>query len=271
MKRLVVFWVVAAAVGVVAVVTSFERSESDRESAQAADRTPSVEPVGDDDPAFINGSEGDGGSADGAAPEQPDERAKQQAMQVDQSDQRAKRSGKSARRQRATATATDEPGRTAATATSTADPTRWQEAPDADASQCPSTSSGIVVDRQWQRAWLCADGAVATVFPITSAASQPDLGTYPIYALDYQTYSQFGDAPSTLDRFVAFTYGKYQGARIGFHAVPYYADGSLAQPLESVGELARFGESSGCIRVLPEHAELIYSTMQVGDEVRVIS
>lgn len=253
MKRLVVFWILAAGVGAGAAITTVEQGERDPESVAAAERTASAEPTADDDRVTVVENDGEGATTKRVGTKT--ERAKQKAQRAEQ--QKVKRSP-----EKASGTSTAEP---------TPDPTTWRDAPAADAAQCPGTSRGIVVDRQWQRAWLCADGAIATVFPITSAASQPDPGTYPIYALDYQSYSNFGDAPSTLDRFVAFTYGKYQGARIAFHAVPYYADGSLAQPLESVGELGRFGETSGCIRVLPDHAELIYGTMQVGDDVRVIS
>jgi len=150
-------------------------------------------------------------------------------------------------------------------------PQSWRDAPGADAAACAESGRSIVVDKQWQRAWFCQDGAVGEVIPITTAANQPDAGTYDVYAEDYQSWSTLTGQPATLDRFVAFTYGKYQGLRIGFHAVPYYADATLVQPLESVGDLARFGESSGCIRVLPEHAEAIYSSLSLGDEVRVIS
>ncbi|MBA3802915.1 MAG: L,D-transpeptidase [Acidimicrobiia bacterium] len=150
-------------------------------------------------------------------------------------------------------------------------PQSWRDAPGADAAACAESGRSIVVDKQWQRAWFCQDGAVGEVIPITTAANQPDAGTYDVYAEDYQSWSTLTGQPATLDRFVAFTYGKYQGLRIGFHAVPYYADGTKVQPLESVGDLARFGESSGCIRVLPEHAEAIYSSLSLGDEVRVIS
>ncbi|MEJ7719199.1 MAG: L,D-transpeptidase [Ilumatobacteraceae bacterium] len=150
-------------------------------------------------------------------------------------------------------------------------PQSWRGAPGADAAACAENGRSIVVDKQWQRAWFCQDGAVGEVIPITTAANQPDAGTYDVYAEDYQSWSTLTGQPATLDRFVAFTYGKYQGLRIGFHAVPYYADGTKVQPLESVGDLARFGESSGCIRVLPEHAEAIYSSLSLGDQVRVIS
>ncbi|MDQ3176972.1 MAG: L,D-transpeptidase [Actinomycetota bacterium] len=161
---------------------------------------------------------------------------------------------------------------TAAPSTSAAAaPRSWRDAPAADAAACAENGRSIVVDKQWQRAWFCQDGAVGEVIPITTAANQPDAGRYDVYAEDYQSWSTLTGQLATLDRFVAFTYGKYQGLRIGFHAVPYYADATLVQPLESVGDLARFGESSGCIRVLPEHAEAIYSSLSLGDEVRVIS
>lgn len=259
MKRMVAFWVVAAGVGTAATITTLEQGDGDREAAQLVDRTPPAEPTAAADVALPAGGQGDNGA--GAASDPATRRADRQAA-------------RRAKRQRAVTTAASSSSAGSATAVTTAppaEPTTWTDAPGADASECPGTARGIVIDRRWQRAWMCAEGAVATVFPITSAASQPDPGTYPIYALDYQTSSNFGEAPSTLDRFVAFTYGKYEGARIGFHAVPYFADGSLAQPLDSVGDLERFGETSGCIRVLPDHAELIYGTMQVGDEVRVIS
>ena len=191
--------------------------------------------------------------------EKPDERPTRRRRGADGADHRPTAAGESTA------------GTNGAATTTAAAPRSWEQAPDADAGSCPATPRGIVVDRAWQRAWLCADGSVIDVIPITSASNQPDPGSYPIYAMDFQSQSSFGDAPSTLDRFVAFTYGKFQGARIGFHAVPYYADGTFAQPFDSVGDLARLGESSGCIRVLPDHAELIYGYLQIGDEVRVIS
>lgn len=136
---------------------------------------------------------------------------------------------------------------------------------------CPATSHGAVVDRVNQRAWLCTDGAIVRVMPITSARDQPDPGVYPVYAEDLETTSYYGPQPSTLDNFVAFTRGKYEGARVAFHAVPRFGDGSLAQPVESVGTQAYFGASSGCIRVRPEDAVAIWDHLAVGDEVHVIS
>lgn len=141
----------------------------------------------------------------------------------------------------------------------------------ADDYACPATPHGAVIDRARQRAWLCAAGRLVRRMPITTATNQPDPGTYAVYAEDAETTSTFGGRSSTLDRFVAFTYGKYQGARIGFHAIPRYGDGTLAQPPESVGSPDRFGASSGCIRLRPEDAVAVWDHLAIGDEVRVLT
>ena len=42
-----------------------------------------------------------------------------------------------------------------------------------------------------------------------------------------------------MTHFVAFTYGKFRGARIAFHSVPMWQrDGELVQPLDSVGDVS---------------------------------
>jgi L,D-transpeptidase catalytic domain len=140
-----------------------------------------------------------------------------------------------------------------------------------DPSTCPATSHGAVVDRANQRAWLCTDGRIVRVMAITTARDQPDPGVYPVYAEDLQTTSYTGGHTSILDRFVAFTRGKYERARIGFHAVPHLRDGTLLQPLETVGTQALFGASSGCIRVRPADAVAVWDHLAVGDEIHVIT
>ena len=70
---------------------------------------------------------------------------------------------------------------------------------------------------------------------------------------------------------MAFTRGKYEGARIGFHAVPRYSDGTLAQPPESVGTAELFGDSAGCIRLRAEDAVAVWDFLAVGHQVHVIS
>ncbi len=136
---------------------------------------------------------------------------------------------------------------------------------------CPDTPHGAIVDRANQRGALCADGVITYEFPITTALSQPDPGTYPVYAKDLNASSTMTGAYSTMTHFVAFTRGKYQGARIAFHSLPKYSNGEYIQPIDSVGSLAMFGESSGCIRVLPDDAVKIWDWLGIDDEVRVIS
>jgi len=74
-----------------------------------------------------------------------------------------------------------------------------------------------------------------------------------------------------MTHFVAFTYGKYQGARIAFHSIPKYSNGEFVQPLDSVGTQELFGASAGCIRVLPDDAVAIWDWLAVGDTVIVVS
>ena len=143
-----------------------------------------------------------------------------------------------------------------------------QPASDAD---CPSTSHGAIVDRLNQRGALCENGRISYSFPITTARLQPDPGTYPVYAKDMNSSSTFGGHYSTMTHFVAFTKGKFTGARVAFHSVPKLTSGEWVQPLESVGTQEYFGESSGCIRVLPDDAVRIWDWLGKGDEVRVIS
>ena len=139
------------------------------------------------------------------------------------------------------------------------------------ADACPGEDHGAVVDRASQRAWLCDASTIIAEMPITSAWSMPDPGTYPVYAKDLQAWSTFGGHASTMSHFVAFSRGERTGARIAFHSVPTMRDGSFVQPLASVGELGRRGESSGCIRLLPDDAVRVWDWLAPGDQVRVIS
>ena len=141
----------------------------------------------------------------------------------------------------------------------------------ADPDTCPETGRSAVIDRATQRAWLCDDGAVTDEMPMTSAITQPDPGTYEVYAKDRQSWSYIGDEVSTMTHFVAFGHGEYQGSRIAFHSVPTWANGDFVQPLDSIGDPDRHGESAGCIRVLPDDAVAIWDWLAIGDRVVVIS
>lgn len=141
----------------------------------------------------------------------------------------------------------------------------------AGSSSCPKVGHGAVVDRAHQRGWLCTDGGAAAAFPITTAISMPNPGTYHVYAKDRLTTSTFGGHFSYLDNFVAFTYGPNTGARVAFHAVPRDSAGNPYQPYDTVGSAAWFGQSSGCIRVLPGQSQMIWDHLGIGDAVIVIS
>lgn len=136
---------------------------------------------------------------------------------------------------------------------------------------CPATGHAAVIDRAAQRAWLCDAGLASAKFPITTAANQPDPGSYRVYGKSKVTTSTFGGHFSYLDNFVAFTRGKFTGARIGFHAVPRTAGGAPYQPYDSVGTPAWYGASSGCIRVVPSQSLLIWNHLAIGDAVIVIT
>lgn len=136
---------------------------------------------------------------------------------------------------------------------------------------CDVPGDVAVIDRDNQRAWTCTGGVLTREFPASTAWSQPDAGTYEVYAKDAVTWSKFGGQTTTLNKFVAFSYGKQTGARIAFHAIPVAGDGSLVQPVESVGELGRRGESAGCIRLRPDDAEWIWQLLDVGETVIVLN
>ena len=136
---------------------------------------------------------------------------------------------------------------------------------------CPPSYHGAIIDRANQRGSLCEDGKIVYGFPLTSAISQPDPGTYQVYAKDLNASSTISGEYSTMTHFVAFTYGKYQGARIAFHSMPKDSNGEFLNPLDTVGNLAYHGESSGCLRLLPDDAVRVWDWLSIDDDVRVIS
>ena len=143
--------------------------------------------------------------------------------------------------------------------------------PEPDSATCEDIGTAAVIDREFQRSWLCADDEIIHVFPVTTAWDQPDPGDYEVEQKDREASSILTGSYSEMSNFVVFTYGKYQGARVGFHSVPIYPDGEYVQPLDSVGTEELRGDSNGCIRALPEDAERIWNHLDFGDVVRVIS
>ncbi|MGD9998809.1 MAG: L,D-transpeptidase [Ilumatobacteraceae bacterium] len=166
-----------------------------------------------------------------------------------------------------TAPAATEPSTAAAVTTlpATTQPS-WQS------SFCPGGGHGAVIDRDRQRTWLCDDGVAGDELPFTGAISQPDPGTYEVYAKDLRASDSSQRGVSTMTHFVAFTHGKFRGARIAFHSLPVWAsNGEWVQPPESVGDIGRRGESAGCLRMLPDDAARVWDWLAVGDDVVVIN
>ncbi|MEO8267273.1 MAG: L,D-transpeptidase [Ilumatobacteraceae bacterium] len=166
----------------------------------------------------------------------------------------------------ATTIATIEP-----TATSVPEPTTTTAPPLVIDPNCPTTPHAAVIDRDRQRAWLCDNGLALPEFVITTAREQPDPGTYPVFAKSMHASSRFGGHYSTMTHFVVFARGEESGARVGFHTVPVLRTGEFAQPLASVGTQMEYGQTSGCIRVPPEHGQVIWDWLQKGDQVHVIT
>jgi hypothetical protein len=135
---------------------------------------------------------------------------------------------------------------------------------------CPTTPHAALIDRDRQPAHLCDNGVALPEFVVTTAIGQPDPGTYPFYAKSMHAPSRLGGHHSTMTHFVA---RPWRGNR-GESGVSYGArstNGEYVRPLASVGTQLHFGESSGCIRVLPEQGQVIWDWLQTGDEVRVIT
>ena len=157
------------------------------------------------------------------------------------------------------------------TTTSAPEPTTTTAAPLVIDPNCPGTPHAAVIDRDRQRAWLCDNGVALPEFVITTAREQPDPGTYPVFTKSMHASSRFGGHYSTMTHFVVFARGEESGARVGFHTVPVLRSGDFLQPLASVGTQVEFGQTSGCIRVLPEQGQVIWDWLQNGDQVHVIT
>ena len=142
--------------------------------------------------------------------------------------------------------------------------------PDPTPARHPGASA--VVDRFNQRSWLCEPGEITDVMPITSAISQPDPGTYEVYAKDL-------DASSTLT-------GEYSDddplRRVHLRQVPGCPHRVPQRPevrerrLRATARQRRHPASCTATRraaseSCPEHAELIWKWLDIGDTVIVVT
>lgn len=135
------------------------------------------------------------------------------------------------------------------------------------AEDCPDSERGAVVYRPLQRAVLCESGTIVLEFPVTTARNVPEPGQFTVSSRNRWVRSTVGGHISTMTNFVAFT---KKSPRIAFHSVPKDTEGRWVQPLSSVGDVRMWGESAGCIRVLPETSEVIWDFLRNGDLVRII-
>ena len=129
---------------------------------------------------------------------------------------------------------------------------------------CPDDPRAAVVDKAAQRFWLCADGLPITdARPMTTGSEEyglPPVGTHYVFARNAIATGIHGE---TLHRFVAF-YRTPRYNRIAFHQYVH-------QPESTVGDLARRGESSGCLRVTTADSWLVWDFLEIGDPVVVIT
>jgi hypothetical protein len=140
------------------------------------------------------------------------------------------------------------------------------------ANGCTGRGHSIVIDRARQRAWLC-DGSrqVGQRFPITTQRYQPNPATYRVFSKSPAVRITFNGRAAVLDWWVGFTYGRFTGRTIGLHGVPRYVRGGYGQPLSTVGTMAWFGRTGGCIRLVPAQARVVYGWLSIGSRVVVIS
>lgn len=154
-------------------------------------------------------------------------------------------------------------------------------APGQPAPGCTATGTSAAIDRESQRAWLCVGGLLVAEFPVTTAWSQPDPGTYRVWSRSRNAVAYEGARLSySMEYFVVFASGEQSGARVGFHTVPRClvsdpaigcVKGEYAQSFVSVGDLAYRGQSHGCIRVLPDTAAVLWASLPLGARVTVLT
>jgi L,D-transpeptidase catalytic domain len=137
---------------------------------------------------------------------------------------------------------------------------------------CPGGGHSVVIDKARQRAWFCNGGSmVGRPFGVTTHRYQPGRGTYRVFSKSTAVPIVFSGRRAYLDWWVGFAYGRYTGKTIGLHAVPRYAGGGYGQPLATVGAMAKYGITGGCVRETPQQARATYGWLRIGDRVVVIS
>lgn len=146
------------------------------------------------------------------------------------------------------------------------------DAAPASTASCWGSGHSVVIDKAHQRAWLC-DGSrqVGGAFRVTTHRYQPVRGTYRVFSKSGAVPIVFSGRKAYLDWWVGFAYGRYTNRTIGLHAVPRYASGGYGQAFSTVGSMAKYGVTGGCVREVPQQARTTYGWLRIGDRVVVIS
>jgi lipoprotein-anchoring transpeptidase ErfK/SrfK len=123
----------------------------------------------------------------------------------------------------------------------------------------------VVFDQSEQRVWLVSsDGSVVRSY-LVSGSKTDNLtpGTYHVYARQRHTVSF--NYKETMNYMVSFTSGEKWP--IGFHDIPAYPDGRLAQSRSDLGT----PESAGCIRQWIGDAKALWRFAPLGTTVVVVA
>lgn len=131
----------------------------------------------------------------------------------------------------------------------------------------PGSGTGrrVIFDSARQRVWLVkADGNVARTYPVSgSTYDNLSPGTYHVYSRSLHARSF--NSNETMRYMVRFATGRV--APIGFHSIPVFPDGRLAEPRSQLGT----ARSNGCIRQWITDARVLWDFAPVGTEVVVLA
>lgn len=121
----------------------------------------------------------------------------------------------------------------------------------------------MVFDISEQRVWLVrADGTIVRSYPVSgSRYGQLQAGDYSVFSSSRRTTSW--NSRATMNYMVRFARGR--NAAIGFHDIPRYPDGRLAQTEGQLGTPL----SDGCVRQRTADARALWNFAPVGTKVIV--
>lgn len=136
---------------------------------------------------------------------------------------------------------------------------RWLQGPPVPANS--GSGRRIVYSNSAQRVWLVeGDESVAKTYLVSGRRGMPAFGTYKVFSKS--RYASSGS--SRMEFMVRFARGRTLA--IGFHTIPYKANGT---PLQSEAQLGT-PRSAGCVRQAPVDAIYLYMWAPVGTTVVAI-